>query len=114
LDISVLGARVRDSRSLNVTIGSAVADCPPPSLQAARDGCTHLVALLQVRAQALRARLGFENVAYRCTRIHPMKVYTSCLLPRTEELYRCSILGNRNPKRAVKPGKQRKSPAMAV
>jgi hypothetical protein len=44
----------------------------------------------------------------------PCKVYNSCLLPRTEELYRCSILGNRNPKKAVKPGKQRKPPAMAV
>ena len=57
-----------------ITLGIfTVADRPRPSLQASRDGCPHLAALLLVKGLALLARVGFENVAYRCTRIHPMQ-----------------------------------------
>ena len=69
--ISVLAARVLRQQIIELRdqqCGRQIVHLP--NLQSSRDGCTHLVALL---ADALRTRLGFENVAYRCTRSHPMQ-----------------------------------------
>jgi len=115
LDISVLAARVRDSSALHVTMGNAAADRPPamPSSLARRMYASGRVVAGEAAGIACPPSVS-KMLPIDAPGFTPCKAHTSSLFLRTEELYRSSILGNRDRKKAVKPGKQRKLPAMAV